>query len=68
MTMDDKRFTWLRLPNTLDLPPSHTAATVGHLLKGVYAGTLNEAHPRQLMALIEKIDEAERAAMHSSQR
>ena len=65
---DDEQIRELRLPNTLELPPSHTAAVVGHILKGVFAETLNEAHPRCLMALIEKIDEAERAVMHSSQR
>ena len=65
---DNEQIRGLRLPNTLVLSPRHTAATVGHLLKGVYADTLREAYPRHLTALIEKIDEAERAAMRSSQR
>ena len=41
---------------------------VGHLLKRMYADTLEDAHPRHLMALIEKIDEAEHLALRSSQR
>ena len=49
-------------------PPSHPAAVVGHLLKGMCADTLEEAHPRHLTALIEKIDEAVRLAMRSSER
>lgn len=65
---DDQQIRGLRLPNTLELPPSHTAAMVGHWLKGVYANTLSEAHPRHLMALIEKMDEAERSRMKSSER
>ena len=68
MLADDEQMRGLRLPNTLELPPSHTAATVGHFLKGLYADTLKEAHPRQLMALIEKIDEAERRTMKPSER
>ncbi|MGF9763927.1 hypothetical protein AAII07_53325 [Microvirga sp. 0TCS3.31] len=65
---DDEQIRGLRLPNTLELPPSYPAVVVGHLLKGMYADTLKEAHPRHLMALIEKIDEAERLAMRSSER
>ena len=53
MLADDEQMRGLRLPNTLELPPSHTAATVGHFLKGLYADTLKEAHPRQLMALMD---------------
>jgi hypothetical protein len=68
MLADDEQIRGLRLPNTLKLPPSHTAATVAHFLKGLYAHTLKEAHPRQLMVLIEKIDEAERQTVESSER
>jgi hypothetical protein len=68
MLADDEQIRGLRLPNTLELPPSHTAATVGHFLKGLYADTLREAHPHHLLVLIEKIDEAERRAMKSSER
>jgi hypothetical protein len=38
MLADDEQIRGLRLPNALELPPSHTAAVVGHLLKG-YART-----------------------------
>jgi hypothetical protein len=58
----------LRLPNTLELPPSHTAAIVGHLLKKVYADALREDHPRHLMDLIERLDHAEGRLMRSSER
>ena len=68
MMTEDEPIRGLRLPNTLELPPSHTAAMVGHLLKGIYANTLSEAHPRHLMALIEKIDEAEQSRMKSRER
>jgi hypothetical protein len=68
MSADNEQIKGLQLPNTLELPPSHTAATVGHFLKGLYADTLAEAHPRHLMVLIEKIDEAERLTMKSSAR
>jgi len=68
MLADDEQIRGLRLPNALELPPSHTAAVVGHFLESIYADTLKEAHPRQLMALIEKTDGAERLAMRSSER
>jgi hypothetical protein len=41
---------------------------VGHLLRRMYADTLEAAHPRYLMMLIERLDAAERTTMHSSQR
>jgi hypothetical protein len=68
MLADDKQIRGLRLPNTLQLPPSHTAAIVGHLLRGVYADTLREDHPRYLMSLIERLNEAEQETMRTSQR
>ena len=68
MLADDEQIRGLQLPSALELPPSHTAAVVGRLLKGIYADALKEAHPRHLMALIEKIDAAERQAMRSSER
>jgi hypothetical protein len=68
MLAEDEQIRGLRLPNTLELPPSHTAAVVGHLLRGVYADMIEEAHPRHLMAFIERLDEAECEAMRSSRR
>ncbi|QRM28067.1 hypothetical protein JO965_17665 [Microvirga sp. VF16] len=68
MLTDDEQIQGLRLPNTLALPPSHTAAMVGHFLKGLYADTLRADHPRHLMDLVEKIDIAERRSMKSSRR
>ena len=68
MLADDEQIRGLRLPNALELPPSHTAAVIRHLLKGIYADTLKEAQPHHLKALIEKIDGAERLAMRSSGR
>jgi hypothetical protein len=41
---------------------------VGHFLNHLYADTLKADHPRHLMALIEKIDLAERQQMKASQR
>jgi hypothetical protein len=58
----------LRLPDTLELPPSHTAAIVGHLLKKIYADVLREDHPRHLMDLIDRLDDAEGKLMRSSER
>ncbi|NBJ13034.1 hypothetical protein [Microvirga arsenatis] len=68
MLADDEQIRGLRLPNTLELPPSQTAAGIGHLLQGIYADILKEAYPRQLMALVEKLDDAERMSVRSSQR
>jgi len=68
MLADDEQIRGLRLPNTLELPPSHTAAVIGHLLQGIYADILKKDHPRQLMVLIERLDDAERTAVRSSQR
>ncbi len=68
MLADDEQIRGLWLPNTFEQQPSSTAAIVGHFLKSLYTDTLGEAHPRHLMRLIERLDEAERAAMHSSQR
>ena len=68
MPIDDERFRGLRLPNTLDLPPSHTASMVGHFLKGIYAEVINEEHPRHLAMLIEKLEDAERSSMRASDR
>lgn len=68
MLAEDEQIRGLRLPNTLELPPNHTAAVVGHLLRGAYADMLKEAHPRHLMALMERLDEAECEAMRSSRR
>jgi len=45
MLADAEPIRGLRLPNTLELPPSHTAAIVGHLLKAMYADTLKEPQP-----------------------
>lgn len=66
--IDDEQFRGLQLPNTLELPPSHTARMVGHFLQGVYASVLREEHSRHLMDLIEKLNESGRAFMRSSQR
>ena len=63
MLVDDEQIRGLRLPNTLELPPSHTAAMIGLFLKSLYAETLSEAHPRHLTALNERLDEAERRSM-----
>ncbi len=68
VAIDDDGFRGLRLPNTLELPPSHTASMVGHFLKGVYADVLGEAHPRHLAILIEKLEDAERSSMKASRR
>lgn len=68
MSADDEQIRGLRLPNTLELPPSHTAAMVGHFLSQLYSDALSADHPRHLMDLIEKIDMAERRSMKSSQR
>ena len=68
MLVDDEQIRGLRLPNTLELPPSHTAAMVGLLLKNLYAETLAEAHPRHLIALVERLDEAERRSMKAGPR
>jgi hypothetical protein len=68
LAIEDKRFRGLRLPNTLELPPSHTASMVGHFLKGMYADVLKEEHPRHLAMLLEKLEDAERASMKASAR
>jgi len=68
MPAEDEQIRGLRLPNTFELPPCHTAAVVGYLLKGAYADMLKEAHPRYLMALVERLAEAEGEAMRSSRR
>ncbi|AWM86841.1 hypothetical protein [Microvirga sp. 17 mud 1-3] len=68
MMADDGQIRGLRLPNTLRVPPSHTAAMIGHFLKDVYADTLEETHPHHLANLIERLDDAERRAMRSSRR
>ncbi len=68
MLADNEQVRGLRLPNTLELPPSHTAVMVGHFLQGLYAEVLREEHPRYLMTLIEKIQDAERLTMRSSDR
>ncbi|WP_201837655.1 hypothetical protein [Microvirga zambiensis] len=68
MPIDDEQFRGLRLPNTLDLPPSHTASMVGHFLKGMYADVLKEEHPRHLAQLIAKLEDAERSSMRASER
>jgi len=68
VAIEDQRFRGLRLPNTLELPPSHTASMVGHFLKGMYADVLNEEHPRHLAMLLEKLEDAERTSMKASAR
>lgn len=68
MLADNEQVRGLRLPNTLELPPSHTAVMVGHFLQGLYAEVLREEHPRSLMTLIEKIQDAEHLATRSSDR
>jgi hypothetical protein len=67
MLNDNAQIRGLRLPNTLELPPSHTVAVVGHLLRGAYADILREDHPPHLMYLIERLDEAECKAMRTRQ-
>jgi hypothetical protein len=66
MLADDEQIRGLRLPNTLELPPSHTAAMVGHFLNQLYSGALSADYPCHLTDLIEKIDMAERRSMKSS--
>ena len=68
VAIEDQRFRGLRLPNTLELPPSHTASMVGHFLKGMYADVLKEEHPRYLAMLLEKLEDAERTSMKASAR
>ena len=68
MPIDDEYDRGLRLPNTLELPASHTASMVGHFLKGMYSDVLKEEHPRQLAILIEKLENAERSSMRASGR
>ena len=68
MAIDDEPFRGLRLPNTLELPPSHTASMVGHFLKGMYAEVLSAEHPRQLAILIAKLEDAERSSIRASER
>ena len=68
MAIEDQRFRGLRLPNTLELPPIHTASMVGHFLKGMYADVLKEEHPCHLAMLLEKLEDAERASMKASAR
>lgn len=68
MSIEDERMRGLRLPNTLDLPPSHTAAVVGHFLKRIYSDILSEDQPHRLAVLIERLEAAEQAAMRASQR
>jgi hypothetical protein len=57
MPTADRTFTELRLPNTLHLPPNHTAEVVGHLLRKLYAAALeNEpCYPDTLGPLIEQL-------------
>ena len=45
MLADDEQIQGLQLPNALELPPSHTAAVIGHLLKSMHADTLKEVFP-----------------------
>ena len=66
VAIEDQRFRGLRLPNTLELPPSHTASMVGHFLKGMYADVLMEEHPRHLAMLLEKLEDAVRASLKAS--
>ncbi|MCG7393728.1 hypothetical protein MHY87_12495 [Microvirga sp. ACRRW] len=68
MMAEDRQMSGLRLPNTLELPPSHTAAMVGHFLKRIYEDSLETDYPRHLTILIEKIDMAERQSMKASER
>jgi len=68
MWTDDEPIRGRRLPKTLELPPSHTVAIVGYLLKAVREDALAEPHPHPLMALIERLDERERTSMPSSHR
>jgi hypothetical protein len=67
MSNDDEPIPKFRLPDMLDLPPSHMATMVGHFLKGVYADTLQADHPRHMMDLIEQFDSAERRSAKSRQ-
>lgn len=66
MLADDKQMRGLRLPNTLELPPSHTAAAVGHFLKNLYETILSEDQPSHLMSLIKRLEAAERASIRAS--
>lgn len=68
MPMGESQIRGLQLPNTLEVPSSHIALVVGHLLRDLYTNLGDDQIPERHKELLDQIEEEERLAMRSSRR